>query len=77
MVPMSLLSGFASPIENMPDWLQILSLANPLRHFIVIVKGVFLKAMPTIDLLSSVWPLAVIATVTLIASTRLFHRKAG
>ena len=40
------LSGFASPVENMPDWLQTLTLANPIRYFIVIVKGVFLKAMP-------------------------------
>ncbi len=46
MVPMMLLSGFASPVENMPDWLQYVTLANPVRHFIVIVKGVFLKAMP-------------------------------
>ena len=46
MVPAMLLSGFASPIENMPDWLQMLTLANPMRYFIVIVKGVFLKDMP-------------------------------
>jgi ABC-2 type transport system permease protein len=77
MVPISLLSGFASPVENMPDWLQFLSLANPLRHFIVIVKGIFLKSMPAVDLLHSLWPLVVIAAVTLVASTRLFHRRAG
>jgi hypothetical protein len=46
MVPAVLLSGFASPIEKMPDWLQYLTLANPARHFLVIVKGLFLKAMP-------------------------------
>ena len=49
MVPAMLLSGFASPIENMPDWLQTLTLANPIRYFMVIVKGVFLKAMPADD----------------------------
>ena len=77
MVPISLLSGFASPVENMPDWLQVLSLANPLRHFIVIVKGVFLKSMPAVDLLHSFWPLLIIAAVTLVGSTKLFHRRAG
>ena len=77
MVPMMLLSGFASPIENMPDWLQYVTLANPVRHFMVIVKGVFLKAMPAGDVLDSLWPLVLIAVATLTASTRLFRRRAG
>jgi len=41
--PAILLSGFATPIENMPDWLQLLTMANPLRRFLVVGKGVFLK----------------------------------
>ncbi|HVV99617.1 MAG TPA: ABC transporter permease [Planctomycetaceae bacterium] len=77
MVPMTLLSGFASPIENMPEWMQYLTLANPYRYFIVIVKGVFLKSMPAGDVLGNLAPLAVIAAVTLTGSTRLFRRRAG
>jgi ABC-2 type transport system permease protein len=77
MVPMMLLSGFASPVENMPDWLQTVTLANPARHFIVIVKGVFLKAMPAGDLMHSIWPLLVIGLVTLAAADWLFRRRAG
>ncbi len=77
MVPMMLLSGFASPVENMPDWLQYVTLANPVRHFMVIVKGVFLKAMPARDVLNSLWPLVLIAAATLTGSTRLFRRRAG
>ena len=77
MVPMMLLSGFASPIENMPDWLQYVTLANPVRHFMVIVKGIFLKAMPAGDVLNSLWPLVLIAAATLTGSTRLFRRRAG
>jgi ABC-2 type transport system permease protein len=75
MVPMVLLSGFASPVENMPDWLQTVTLANPVRHFVVIVKGVFLKAMPAADVLHSLWPLAVLAVLTLSAATWLFRRR--
>jgi ABC-2 type transport system permease protein len=75
MVPMVLLSGFASPVENMPDWLQTATLANPVRHFVVIVKGVFLKAMPAADVLHSLWPLAVLAVLTLSAATWLFRRR--
>jgi ABC-2 type transport system permease protein len=75
MVPMVLLSGFASPVENMPDWLQTVTLANPVRHFIVIVKGVFLKAMPPTEVLHSLWPLMLIAAGTLSAATWLFRRR--
>jgi ABC-2 type transport system permease protein len=76
MVPMVLLSGFASPVENMPDWLQVVTLANPVRHFMTIVKGVFLKAMPAADVLQSLWPLLAIAAVTLPAATWLFRHRA-
>ena len=75
MVPAMLLSGFASPIENMPDWLQTATLANPIRHFMVIVKGLFLKNMPAAEVLRSLWPLAVIACVTLAAATWLFRHR--
>jgi len=59
MVPSIQLSGFASPIENMPDWLQTATLANPMRHYLVIVKGLFLKDMPAAEVLRNLWPLAV------------------
>jgi ABC-2 type transport system permease protein len=75
MVPMVLLSGFASPVENMPDWLQTATLINPLRHFIVIVKGVFLKAMPAAAMLQNLWTLGVLAMLSLSAATWLFRRR--
>jgi ABC-2 type transport system permease protein len=75
VVPANLLSGFASPIENMPDWLQTLTLANPLRYYLVIVKGLFLKDMPAAEVLRNLWPLAVIALVTLSAATWLFRHR--
>ncbi|MFO0852355.1 MAG: ABC transporter permease [Gemmataceae bacterium] len=75
MVPAILLSGFASPVENMPDWLQTLTLANPVRHFMVIAKGVFLKDMPAAEVARNLLPLAVIAAVTLTAASWLFRRR--
>jgi ABC-2 type transport system permease protein len=75
MVPAVLLSGFASPIENMPDWLQPVTWFNPLRHFLVIVQGVFLKSMPADIVFSSTWPMAVIALFTLIGAGTLFRRR--
>jgi ABC-2 type transport system permease protein len=41
IVPIILTSGFATPVSNMPHWLQTVSLANPLRHYLVIDKAVF------------------------------------
>jgi ABC-type multidrug transport system permease subunit len=40
IAPATLLSGFATPIENMPEWLQPLTLLDPLRYFLVITRGV-------------------------------------
>ena len=75
MAPAVLLSGFAAPVENMPDWLQTGTLLNPLRHFLVVVKGVFLKAMPVGEVALNTLPLALIAAVTLGAAAWLFTRR--
>ncbi len=75
MVPAVLLSGFPSPVENMPVWLQTLDWVNPLRHFIVIVKGIFLRDMDFMTVVQHVWPLVLIAAVTLTAADTLFRRR--
>ncbi|NMM45662.1 ABC transporter permease [Rhodospirillaceae bacterium KN72] len=67
-VPMVLMSGFATPVENMPDVLQWMAQAIPLTHFMTIVEGSFTKALPLSDVLASAWPMAVIALVTLTGS---------
>ena len=75
MVPAISLSGFATPVENMPEWLQTATLANPLRHFLVIVRGVFLKSMPLGDVLSSMWPLVGIGLATFGSAAWFFRRR--
>lgn len=40
-----LLSGFIFPIESMPDWVQPITYIIPLRYFLVIVRGIFLKGV--------------------------------
>ncbi len=77
LMPGVLLSGFPSPVENMPSWLQAIDWFNPLRHFIVIVKGVFLKDVSSAILFQSVWPLMVIAVLTLSAANWMFRRRIG
>ena len=75
ITPAVLLSGYASPIDNIPFWLERISLANPVRHFIVIVQGVFLKAMPLMEVLANTVPLIIISIFTLSAAAWLFRHR--
>jgi len=54
MMPMIYLSGFVFPIENMPAWIQPATYLIPLRYFLVIVRGIFLKGVG----LEVLWPQA-------------------
>lgn len=74
-VPAVLMSGFATPVENMPMILQALAQAIPLTHFLVIVQGSFLKALTPSDILANVWPLLVIAVVSLTLATLFVRRR--
>jgi ABC-2 type transport system permease protein len=50
--PMSALSGALNPVEAMPDWLQPLTMLNPVHHFATIVRGAMLKGVG----LATLWP---------------------
>lgn len=75
MVPTMLLSGFGTPIENMPDWLQPLTWFIPISHFFIIIKGIFLKNMPALEVLTHVWPIAFIAIFTLSIAAWMFKQR--
>jgi len=75
MIPLVQLSGFATPVENMPSWLQTANLANPMAYFMAISKGIFLKDMGVAAVLAKAWPMAIIAVVTLTAATWLFRKR--
>jgi ABC-2 type transport system permease protein len=75
MVPAVILSGFSTPISSMPESIQALTLINPLRYVMVILRGVFLRGSQFPDLFGQLWPLALIAVVTLALSQWLFRRK--
>jgi ABC-2 type transport system permease protein len=75
LVPAIILSGFATPILNMPPVVQKLTFLNPMRYFMIIVRGVFLEGTPFHLLIGQFWPLAVIGTVTLSIASWLFRRR--
>ncbi|MEW6321629.1 MAG: ABC transporter permease [Acidobacteriota bacterium] len=54
LTPMIYLSGFIFPIENMPAWIQPWTYLIPLRYFLVILRGIFLKGVG----LEVLWPQA-------------------
>ena len=77
MMPAVLLSGFISPIEDMPVFLQYLTYLNPVRFFMVLSRGLFLKGMGIEDVIANVIPLLLIASITLTLAGRTFKRKLG
>ncbi len=75
MMPCMLLSGYISPVENMPIFLQKITLINPVRHFLVLNKGIFSKDMTFAMIFENLWPLIVLSIVSLGFSTWYFNRK--
>jgi ABC-2 type transport system permease protein len=75
IMPSVLMSGYATPIENMPTWLQPLTYLIPLRYMLIISKGILLKAMPAKIVFHQLWPLVVIAIVNLAGADAFFRRR--
>ncbi len=75
LVPAIILSGFSTPIANMPPLIQKLTLLNPMRYFIVILRSVFLQDAPFALLVNQMWPLAGIGLVTLALAAWLFRQR--
>ena len=75
LVPAVILSGFATPIANMPEPVQWLTRLDPLRYFLSVVRGVFLEGKTAMDLLSLYWPMTLIGLASLIVAGVMFHRR--
>ena len=73
--PAMLLSGFAFPIANMPEAIQWFTLLNPLRYYLVIIRGIFLKGNGVEVLWPQLLALFLLGTVVLTASTLRFHKR--
>ena len=75
MVPAVILSGFTTPIGNMPVPVQHVTLLNPVRYFMVVLRGVFLENAPPSVFYAQFWPMAVIAVATLTLAGWLFRHR--
>ena len=75
ILPFLMLSGFIFPIANMPEVVQWLTYLNPLRFFLVIVRGIFLKGVG----LEVLWPqclaLAILGIIVFSGAISLFKKR--
>ena len=77
LLPFALLSGFATPVENMPLWLQVITGINPLAHMLRLMQGLFLKDASALSLIHLLGKLGLIAVVTVTSAVLLFRRRAS
>jgi ABC-2 type transport system permease protein len=74
-VPAILLSGFVFPIANMPEVVQYLSYADPLRYFLVIIRGIFLKGNGFDILWPQMLALAILGAAVFTFSSLRFRKR--
>jgi len=77
MLPMILLSGFVFPIEDMPRSIQYITYLMPLRYFLVIVRGIFLKGVGVKVLWPQVVALGVFGVAILSLAVVRFQKRVG
>ena len=75
LMPFALLSGLTTPLSSMPRALQYFRLLNPLRYSIDIAHRVYLEGVGLSPLLPDLWPLAVLAAVTLSVASWMFRHR--
>lgn len=75
VMPMMLLSGLTTPVRNMPEFLQLLTLANPLRFAIDLVQRVYLEGVGMGTVYPDLLPLLAICALTLPLAAWLFRHR--
>jgi ABC-2 type transport system permease protein len=75
IMPFSLLSGLTTPLSSMPDWLQYLTAINPLRYAIDITRRVYLEGAGLTLLTPDLWPLVLLAALTLSGAAWMFGHR--
>lgn len=75
MAPSTTISGFATPVENMPLWLQYFSELVPFKHFQIVTRGLFLKDLPFELVFQNTWPNILISLFTLTMAVFFFRQR--
>lgn len=77
LMPAILLSGFMTPIENMPWWIKPLTFLDPVRYFVELLRACLLKGAGFVDTLPQLTALAVFGVSILGLSTLRFRKRLG
>lgn len=78
MVPAVNFSGYAAPIENMPLWLQKMTVINPLKHGLILSQGLFLKeSFPLHAFWNDLYPLIIFGGFTFSLAIWSFKKHLG
>jgi ABC-2 type transport system permease protein len=75
--PAILLSGFAYPVANMPQWVQVITTFNPLKYYLIILRSIFLKGVGMRVLWDEILVLLVMGAVVITASSLRFRKNLG
>jgi ABC-2 type transport system permease protein len=75
LVPSIILSGFTTPIANMPVWIQRLTWVNPMRYFLIVIRGTFLEGAPFGSFIHQFWPMLLIGVTCLTFASWLFRHR--
>ena len=73
-LPAMMLGGMMFPVENMPQWVQYVTLLDPIRHYLIAVRGVFLRGAGWVILAPQLLALAAIGVGVLGFATARFHK---
>ena len=75
IMPAILLSGFMTPVANMPDWLRPLSGFDPVRHFVEVLRAVLLKDATMAELAPQLTAMAGMGVTVYLVSAYVLHRS--
>ncbi len=75
MIFLLLMSGFLTPIANMPPAWQQATYLNPMRYYVNLLREIFLKATPLEFLWNEIIPLSIIGALILTASALKFKKR--
>ena len=75
ILPFFMLSGFVFPIANMPQVVQWLTFLNPLKHFLIIIRGIFLKGTGITELWPQFVNLAILGAAVFIGAVSRFQKR--
>lgn len=72
---MVILSGLMTSVRAMPEWMQTLTILNPMRYSIQALRAIYFEGASLIDVLPLAWPVAMMGVISMFVASYLFRHK--